>query len=125
LKEIVMTTGALLYGAAVFPAFMLFLEQLRRPALTLARAGVVGTLVAIVSIGWTARAALFFVDVQVAAYASQKGWVTVDEWIAQQQTKPLSEAERAVVREWRSEMLAKPVPRAYLLPSWIENLDPH
>jgi hypothetical protein len=125
LKEIVMTTGALAYALAVFPAFMLLIQRLQLPALTLARAGVACTLLAVVSIGWTTRAALFFVDVQVAAYASQKTWVTVDEWIAQQQRAPLSDAERDVVHQWRREMLAKPVPRAYLLPRWIEALDPH
>jgi hypothetical protein len=125
LKEVVMTTGALAYALAVCPAFMLFVERLQRPAVALARAGLACTILAIVSVGWTARAALFFVDVQVAAYASQKSWVTVDTWIAQQQRSPLSEAEWAVVRQWRKEMLAKPVPRAYLLPSWIQELDTH
>jgi hypothetical protein len=122
LKEIVMTTGALAYALAVFPAFTLFLERLRRP-LTLAGAGFACTLLAIVSIGWTTRAALFFVDVQVAAYASQQGWVTVDEWLAKQQRSPLNDADRDVVRQWRHEMLAMPVPRAYLRPSWIADLD--
>lgn len=125
LKEIVMTTGALAYALAVFPAFTLFLERLQRPAITFVRAGLACTLLTIVSIGWTARAAIFFVDVQVAAYASQKSWVTVDAWMAQQQRSPLSEAEWAVVRQWRKDMLAKPVPRPYLLPRWIEELDPH
>jgi hypothetical protein len=125
LKDIVMTTGALAYGLAVFAAFSLFLEQLQRPALTLARAGVVCAVVTIVSIGWTTRAALFFVDIRVAAYASQKSWVTVDEWMATQQRSPVSDAERAVVHEWRREMLAKPVPRPYLSPAWLDDLDPH
>jgi hypothetical protein len=81
------------------------------------------TLLAIVSIGWTTRAALFFVDVQVAAYASQNSWVMVDEWLAMQQRSPLSEADRDVVQQWRREMLAMPVPRKYLRPGWIEDLD--
>jgi len=122
LKEIVMTTGALAYALAVFPAFTLFLERLRRP-LTLAGAGFACALLAIVSIGWTTRAALFFVDVQVAAYASQNSWVMVDEWLARQQRSPLSEADRDVVQQWRREMLAMPVPRKYLRPGWIEDLD--
>jgi hypothetical protein len=122
LKEIVMTTGALAYALTVFPAFTLFLERLQRP-LTLAAAGFACALLAIVSIGWTTRAALFFVDVQVAAYASQNSWVMVDEWLAKQQRSPLNDADRDVVRQWRREMLAMPVPRAYLRPSWLEELD--
>jgi hypothetical protein len=125
LKDVIMTTGAMLYAVAVFPALSLFLEQLRRPAISFARAAVVGLLVATVSVGWTIRAALFFADVRFAAYVSQNSWVEVDEWIARQEPTPLNEAQRAVVRKWRREMLALPVPRAYLSPEWIERLDPH
>ena len=125
LKDVIMTTGAMLYALAAFPAFMLCLEQLRRPTISLVRAGVVSLLVGTVSVGWTIRAALFFADVRLSAYASQNSWVTVDDWIAAQEPKPLSEAQRAVVRQWRREMLAMPVPRAYLSPTWLERLDPH
>lgn len=125
LKDVVITTGALLYGLAVFPAFTLFLERLRRPGISLARAAVVGLLVATISVGWTIRAALFFADVRISAYVSQNSWVTVDAWLAQQEPLPMSEAQRAIVRQWRREMLAMPVPRAYLSPAWLEQLDPH
>jgi hypothetical protein len=125
LKDVIMTTGAMLYALAVFPAFMLLFDHLRRPAISIARAGIVSVLVATVSVGWTIRAALFFADVRLAAYASQNSWVTVDTWIAEQEPKPLSETQRAIVQQWRREMLAMPVPRAYLSPSWLEQLDPH
>jgi hypothetical protein len=125
LKDVVLTTGALLYALAVFPALAHLLDRLERPPLTRGRAAVACALLLAVSIGWTMRAALFFVDIRMAAYRSQSDWVMVEEWIASQEQTPLTEAQRATVRAWRSQMLAMPVPRAYLSPAWLEQWDPH
>jgi hypothetical protein len=76
-------------------------------------------------VGWTIRAAAFYVDMRRAAYKSQSDWVAVYPWLDQQHI-PVGDAQQhAIVEQLRAEMLAMGVPPIYLESRWLgESLDP-
>jgi hypothetical protein len=125
LKDVVMNTGATFYALAMFPCVVALLAKLEQPAIPAARAGGIAALLLVLSLGWTVRGALFFVDLRASAYKFQNSWESVYDWLATQNNPPLTPSQRALVDRLRAEFSDKRIPRAYLDPDWMRPLDAH
>ena len=123
-KDVIMSIGAAFYPLAMFAALHLAVTTFMNQKTGVLRAIVLYAALAIISVGWTVRAASFAVDMRRSAYVAQQDWVDVYAWLYEQ--KILPEGERsALVDQLRAEMLSMQVPRVYLDPPWISRLDPH
>jgi hypothetical protein len=123
-KDVIMSTGAAFYPLAMFATLHLMMSRLDKRRVSDIRAVCVYLVVLTMAVGWTIRAASFFIDMRQSAYKAQSDWVGVYEWLEEQ--KILQPGERSVlVDQLRREMLGMQVPRVYRDPSWLARLDPH
>jgi hypothetical protein len=91
---------------------------------SLGRAVVTIAVLAVISIGWTVRAAAFAIDMRRNAVVMQRDWIPAYEWLAAQDT-PVDARDRAVVDRVRAQVLAMPMPDVAADPYWLAELDPH
>jgi hypothetical protein len=123
-KDVIMSIGAAFYPLAMFAALHLFISTFANRQMRAAGAALVYATLVVVSVGWSVRAASFVVDMRRSAYLAQSDWVSVYEWLEDQNI--LQEGERSeLVDQLRAEMLAMKVPRIYLDPPWVGRLAPH
>lgn len=123
-KDVIVSIAAAFYPLAMFAALHLLLTTMMNHRMRAARALLVYATVAVVSVGWTIRAASFAVDMRQSAYKAQQDWVSVYEWLDEQKVLPAGQRS-ALVDQLRAEMLGMKVPRVYLDPPWIAQIDPH
>src|SRR4030095_7968955 len=70
-KEVVMSTGAIFYAAALFAAVSGLMTCVTACPMAAWRAGLACTLVLAISMGWTIRAVGFVADMRRAAFRAQ------------------------------------------------------
>jgi hypothetical protein len=124
LKDVTLSTGAAFYPLAMFVAIHLLVTETAVRTVTLGRASVTVVLLAVISAGWTVRAAAFAIDMRYNAVAMQQDWIPAYEWLASQDT-PVDARDRAYLDRFRAQVLGMPMPDLGRDPAWVRELDPH
>ncbi len=124
-KDVTVNTGAVFYALAAGIAVQSLMIRVAGRRLPVLGTAALVVLLMVISVGWTVRAATFYLDMRASAYAHQNNWVMVYEWLERERIPLRDDRERDLVRRLRAQMLAMTTPRGYLGPAWLGDLDPH
>jgi len=121
-KDVIMNIASVFYGLALCMALRALMEVIAVPRIGIERAVLASALLALVSVGWTIRAASFYADMRLRAYKAQVDWVFVDQWLRDQRVALNTPRQRELVEQLSTQMIAMRVPKIYLEPVWVKDL---
>ena len=121
-KDVIMNIASVFYGLALCMALRALMEVIAVPRIGIERAVLASALLALVSVGWTIRAASFYADMRLRAYKAQVDWVFVDQWLRDQRVALNTPRQRELVEQLSTQMIAMRVPKVYLEPVWVKDL---
>jgi hypothetical protein len=121
-KDVIMNIASVFYCLALGTALRELMAVITTRPLPISRAMFACSIVALISVGWTIRAASFYADMRLRAFKAQVDWVFVDDWLRSQHVVLTTPRQRALVEQLSTQMIAMRVPKVYLEPAWVKDL---
>jgi hypothetical protein len=121
-KDVIMNIASVFYCLALCMALRELMAVMANRPLAFSHAVLACSVLALISVGWTIRAASFYADMRVRAFKAQVDWVFVDDWLRSQHVVLTTPRQRALVDQLSTQMVAMRVPKVYLEPTWVKDL---
>ncbi|MCX6553060.1 MAG: hypothetical protein NTY02_19005, partial [Acidobacteria bacterium] len=116
-KDVLMAPAGVFAAAAAYYATRALFDRSRAALVPIVPLGI-AVLLAVLSIGWAARAAGFYYNMREAAFLRANEWALVDQWLSKERIVLQDGASLALVDELRSRALADEVPNPYFAQRW-------